>query len=70
MRVNWEEELSDSFVRQMYTGFVNGTNSRREMEFTFRNTKHAGPFRALVTNGGIKRAKAVAKKALSRRALV
>ena len=68
--MNWETAFGNPKAQNMYVDFVAGKVSRRQMEEFFKNTEFAGPFRALVRNGGAKRAKEVARKALSRRALV
>ena len=67
---NWGEVLSNASNLEAYTKFVGGQMSRRQMEELFKNTEYAGAFRSLVRNGGAARARAVAKKALKRRALI
>lgn len=67
---NWEKNFDNALVLDAYTQFVSGQMSRRAMEEYFKNTAYAGDFRALVRNGGVARAKAAAKKALKRRALI
>lgn len=67
-RINWGDVLNNSRNFDVYMKFVNGQMSRRQMEEFFKNTEYAGVFRSLVRNGGVKRAKEVASKALARRA--
>lgn len=67
---NWGEVLSNASNLDAYMKFVGGQMSRRQMEQFFKNTPDAGTFRSLVRNGGSARARAVAKKALKRRALI
>lgn len=69
-RMNWDSILGNAGNLDAYMKFVGGQMSRRQMEEFFKNTEFAGAFRSLVRNGGAKRAKEVARKALSRRALV
>ena len=66
----WNELFADSIIVDVYVQFANGNMSRRQMESVFKNTDYAGPFRALVRNGGVDRAREVAKKALKRRSLI
>ena len=70
MRINWTKELSNEVVKSVYIQLVEGKTTRRSIESTLKNTPHAGPFRSLVVNGGIDRARTIARKALHRRGLI
>lgn len=69
-RIEWSKELDNPTVQAAYIKFVKGELSRRGIESILKNTKHAGTFRTLVTSDGSDRARDVARKALSRRALI
>lgn len=70
MRMNWTEVLNDEVAKSVYIGLAQGTTDRKTAEIIFAYTPHAGPFRSLVRNGGVQRARTIARKALLRRGLV
>lgn len=70
MKINWNKELSNETVKSVYISLVEGTTTRSMAETLFKNTPHARAFRALVREGGVQRARTVARKALHRRGLI
>lgn len=70
MRINWTKELSNEVVKSVYIQLAEGKATRRFVESVLKNTPHAGPFRSLVVDGGIDRARTVTRKALLRRGLI
>ena len=70
MKINWNKELSNETVREVYISLVEGRIGRTTAETIFKYTPYAGTFRSLVRDGGIQRARTIARKALLRRNLV
>lgn len=65
-KINWTAILENAHVRDAYLRFANG-QSLKSIEREFRNTEHAGDFRYITRTYKADKARALARKAISRR---